>query len=392
MHDPRVTLVPEDGRTFTAHTDRRYDIVSVEVGQVFRPGVDAFYTREFYREARALLAPGGLAVQFVSLAFFGEAEFAAVVGTFLEVFPHAVLWYNTQELLLLGSAERMPRLDLGRLAAGVLPAAVAADLAWSHWGGPGFDLVQPGALLGGFLVGGDDLQALVRGARSYSDDRPVLAYATADVQATEHREVPLAARLGTALSPFAVVVGDTVGLEAATLALAHRTRQLNLSDIVAVGHLDDAVAGVVRGGTTPATPQQVLTQLQQAVRANPENVQAWYAAGKTLLLNRRAEAAIEPLGRAVALRPDDGLARRDLGLALLQAGRTAEALPQVERAVELRPEDAAAWNYLGAALGANGDLAGAVRCFERSLALDPADDSVRQNLDRARRQLQGGGR
>ncbi len=389
LRDPRVTLVPEDGRTFTAHTDRRYDIVSVEVGQVFRPGVDAFYTVEFYREAAALLRPGGLAAQFVSLAFFGEREFAAVVATFLEVFPHAVLWYNTQELLLIGSAEGPPRLDLARIAAGGLPAAVGADLHWSHWGGVEFRLDRPGALLGGFLAGGEQLRRLAAGGGVFSDDRPVLAYATAGVQAAEHREAPLAALIGANLSPFAVVAGDTAAVAPPVLALAQRTRQLNLKDIVADGLLDDALAGRVPDGG-PASPQQVMALLQRVVRANPENFHGWYNAGKALLLNRQAAAAVEPLRRAAAMRPDEGLARRDLGLALLQADRAAEALPELQAAVGLRPDDAAVRNYLGAALGATGDLAGAVREFQRSLALEPGDASVRQNLERASRQLRGG--
>jgi len=391
MHDPRVVLVPEDGRTFTAHTDRRYDIVSVEVGQVFRPGVDAFYTREFYEEARALLKPDGLVAQFCSLAFFGPDEFAAVLQTFLAVFPDAVLWYNTQELLLIGSATGPPRLDPALLEEGGLPPAAAADLAWSHWGGPPYQLDHPGALLGGFLAAGADLRALAAGGAVYGDDRPVLAYATADAEPWQHREIPLLRTIRSRLSPFAAVVGDTAALDPAVLALARRTRELNLQDIVADGKLADAVAGVVSGTGRPADFDQTLGQLRDAVRANPENVRAWYDAGKFLLMHRRADGAVDPLTRAARLDPGDGLVRRDLGLALVQTNQAGEALPHLREAIRLRPDDGAAWNYLGAALGATGDAAGAVRAFERALALTPGDAAVQQNLARARRQLPGGG-
>ncbi len=391
MHDPRVTLVPEDGRTFTAHTDRRYDIVSVEVGQVFRPGVDAFYTREFYEEARELLKPDGLVAQFCSLAFFGPDEFAAVLATFLEVFPDAVLWYNTQELLLIGSADGPPRLDPALLQEGGLPAAAAADLDWSHWGGPAYQLDHPGALLGGFLAAGDDLRALAAGGAVYRDDRPELAYATANAEPWQHREQPLAERIRSRLSPFAAVVGDTAALDPAVLDLAHRTRDLNLRDITAAGLLTDAVAGVVSGTGRPADFDQTLDELRQAVRANPENVRGWYDAGKILLMNRRAGGAVDPLARAARLDPGDGLVRRDLGLALLQTNQPQKALTHLQEAIRLRPDDAAAWNYLGAALGGTGDPAGAVRAFEHAVALDPADTSARQNLARARGQLPGGG-
>ncbi|HPF69351.1 MAG TPA: fused MFS/spermidine synthase [Candidatus Krumholzibacteria bacterium] len=385
MHDPRVTVVPEDGRTFTAHTDRRYDLVSVEVGQVFRPGVDAFYTREFYREARALLKPGGLAAQFVSLAFLDDASFRSVLATFLAEFPHAVLWYNTQELLLIGSPEAAPRLDLARLDPAALGAELTADLAWSAWGGVEARLDRPGAFLGGFLCGGRALASLAADGRIYDDDRPALAYATADAQAWQHREAPLAARIGHALSPLADVLADTTGVAADVLDLAARTRTGNVRDLVAAGYVEDAVSGVVTGTGRPATAAQVMGQLEQALQANPLSYHGWYNLGKARLLARQPEAAITPLQRAADLRPDDGLARRDLGLALLQANRPAAARPELEAAVALRPDDAAAFNYLGAALGAEGDLSGAARAFERSLAIDPTDASVRQNLERARR-------
>ena len=52
MQDPRVHLIVEDGRNYVAHTPEQYDLISIEVGQIYRPGVASFYTADFYRHVR----------------------------------------------------------------------------------------------------------------------------------------------------------------------------------------------------------------------------------------------------------------------------------------------------------------------------------------------------
>ena len=273
MRDPRVNLVADDGRTFTAHTDREYDIISVEVGQIFRPGIDVFYTREFYADARAHLRPGGLVAQFVPLGFLTEPSFRSVVATFLETFPAAGLWYNTQELLLIGSVDKAPRLDLDRLR-NLDSGPVAKDLAWNHWGGPDHHLIHPGAMLGGFLADSQRLQAMSAGAPLYVDDIPRLAYETSDAELMDHREEPMARFLGQHLAPFSsAVVGRA---QPAELKLADQTRRLNLRDIIASG----LIAQVIQ--SQDQTPAQVqLRLLNQALQLNPESFRANANIGKT---------------------------------------------------------------------------------------------------------------
>ena len=53
MDDGRVALIREDGRNYLRYSDAMQDVISLEVGQIFRPGVAFFYTADFYRRARA---------------------------------------------------------------------------------------------------------------------------------------------------------------------------------------------------------------------------------------------------------------------------------------------------------------------------------------------------
>src|SRR5262249_35078734 len=116
LADPRVHWLVEDGRNYVAHTNESYDVIAIEVGQIVRPGLATFYTEEFYREVRARLAPGGLVSQFVPIAPLAPDEFRAVLRTFADVFPSCALWYNTDELLLLGRRDGDLRLDREALA------------------------------------------------------------------------------------------------------------------------------------------------------------------------------------------------------------------------------------------------------------------------------------
>ncbi|MEC9095438.1 MAG: fused MFS/spermidine synthase, partial [Planctomycetota bacterium] len=84
-----IQMIIEDGRNYLTHTESKYDIISIEVGQVFRPGVTSFYTHEFYEGARQRLNEGGVLSQFVPLEFLAKSEFQSVVATFLETFPNS---------------------------------------------------------------------------------------------------------------------------------------------------------------------------------------------------------------------------------------------------------------------------------------------------------------
>ncbi len=389
LRDERVNLVADDGRTFTAHTARRYDIVSVEVGQIFRPGIDVFYTREFYQDARNVLRPGGLIAQFVPLGFLPEASFRSVIATFLEVFPEASLWYNTQELLLIGGLNEAPRLDFNRLRrlegnlVGDAPdeetARLARDLAWSHWGGSRHHLIHPGALLGSYLVDATGLQTMAGDARVYVDDIPRLAYETSGADIMDHHEQPMARFLGDHLAPLSNGLVDPG--QPAELKLAAETRRLNLRDIVASGLIAQVTASQAQ-----APAQANIQVLQQALKLNPESYLANANLGKLQLISGQAGQAEPYLVKAVQLRPEALASLRDLGMVYIVTSRPELGLPYLQTAVRLDGEDFGVRNYLGSALAMTGDPQAAIAHFEKALQLQPDDTAVQQNLARARRE------
>lgn len=180
LDDPRTQIFTDDGRNYTARTSKRYDVVSIEVGQSFRPQIASFYTIDFYRDVKKRLRKNGLASQFVPVGFFTEEEFKSVVRSFLEVFPQSTLWFNKYaECILIGSTAEQPLLSNKRLALLQSNEELREDLEYTHNGMPWLTMNKKDVFAANYLMGPEKLLTLSAGAPLYSDDRPILEYQAA---------------------------------------------------------------------------------------------------------------------------------------------------------------------------------------------------------------------
>jgi len=382
MSDPRVHLVPDDGRTLLLHGEDRYDVISLEVGQLFRPGVASFYTVEFYRRAADRLNRGGLLSQFVPLPFFRTEDFRSVVATFLQVFPHSLLWYNSNELLLIGVKDGELMLQRDRFALISANPRLRSDLEFSQWGGPAEWLNQPEMMLAGFMCGPPELAALSSNAPLLHDNLPSLEYATSKVEPFQRLEVENVQLLRRHLTPVSTLFRGEMTPERAARIDAMRER--NLRDIVATAYLRTAENLDALGG-----PQQAIPNLEVALQWNPDNVEANRMMGDALMLIRKPQEAERFYRRAHRAQPADPLVQRGLAVLLLQTGQASEALSLLQETVQAMPWDGAVHNYLGAAYAQLGQLEPAIRHFAEAVRLRPDDASAQQNLLRARGQLGG---
>ena len=379
--DRRVRLIREDGRSYVMHSAAMYDVIALEVGQVFRPGVANFYTVDFYRRVAARLAPGGIVSQFVPLTFLSVESFRSVVATFLEVFPHSVLWYNTAEVLLIGTngarVELLPeRLDLLTSNGGI-----HADLQFGHWGGPAYWLNQPQVLLGGFLMGPRGLRTLAAGAPIERDDRQVLGYATRDANELQSNEASILDLMRPLLAP----VGDVVGgaWPDPTLVQAAEVRARNLDDVLAAALLRRVDALVAAGQFA-----ELGTLLMDAQRINPQNVQAHRLEGDLALYRGDAAHAQRAYAATLQLDPSDTAAHLGLARSLHLQHQASAAVEHYRVWLAEHPDDADVHAGLAAALAEQGDLAGAEQHLEAAVQLRPgwADASTRLARVRAARQ------
>lgn len=94
LEDERVSHHVMDGRAWLRRTDRVYDIVTLEPMPPNFAGVNSLYCREFYEEAAARLAPGGIVAQWLPLHLVTDDHGAAITATFQAVYPDALLWLD----------------------------------------------------------------------------------------------------------------------------------------------------------------------------------------------------------------------------------------------------------------------------------------------------------
>ncbi len=406
MRDPRVEIVAEDGRNFLRHTAGTYDIISLELGEVSRPGVAFFYTVDFYARARERLAPGGYLVQFVPLHFLSEDQFRGVVRSFLTVFPQSVLWYNTSELLLIGSADDAFNIAQGKLLR--MDEEIQADLQYSHWGGVAYSLNQPHVFWGGYLMGAEGLASATVEADVYWDDRPVLDYET--VQNAESDGLVFAEMLYKYRDSIDALIPGEVDARIADV------QNKNLREIAARVFVRQA------SDLIPAREhRRIATLCEEAIRRLPEYLEAHrmfadammqlgrlqdaerhYARvleldpadpralnGRAVAFHRagRLEDAVRYYEDAIRHHPDNALSQNGIAMALHRLGRFDDAIQHYKEAIRLHPDRPDTYVDLGMALAQAGRLREAVPYLEKALALRPNFTRVQRVLAQIRTEL-----
>src|SRR5438552_3952751 len=88
LHSPQARIITADGRNYVHLTSRRYDLISVDPPPpIESAGAVVLYSREFYADARRVLRPGGLMLQWL---YFGldMDQFREHLRSFRSAFPH----------------------------------------------------------------------------------------------------------------------------------------------------------------------------------------------------------------------------------------------------------------------------------------------------------------
>lgn len=89
LENPKVNLVIDDGARYIANTDRRYDLVAVDVENPAVAFSSPLYTLEFFENVRRALKDDGL---FTLWAYRRSDEFFAIIyRTLARVFPNVYM-------------------------------------------------------------------------------------------------------------------------------------------------------------------------------------------------------------------------------------------------------------------------------------------------------------
>ncbi len=107
LNDPRVKTITMDGRVYMRRSKKTYDVITLEPMPPNAAGVNALYSREFYRLARNRLSEKGVIAQWLPFHVLAPHYSASITKTFMDVFPNAVLWIDPDSHtgIILGSKD-----------------------------------------------------------------------------------------------------------------------------------------------------------------------------------------------------------------------------------------------------------------------------------------------
>ncbi|WP_439668839.1 putative spermidine synthase with an N-terminalmembrane domain [Cupriavidus necator] len=168
--DKRMDIRLRDGRRELLQSTQQYDLITLEPPPPSAAGVVNLYSTDFYRLAAARLQPGGLVAQWLPLPTQNDEDTRMLVRSFLDVFPHAMLWTTElHEMMLVGSLSPLA-LDAARIRTRFEQPEVAAALQ-------AVGVRSPAALMATWVTDRAGLDWYAADAPAVTDDRPRIEYA-----------------------------------------------------------------------------------------------------------------------------------------------------------------------------------------------------------------------
>jgi len=324
LYNDNVRILVEDGRNTLRRQDLKYDIISVEIGQVFRPHSAGFYTREFYEAASLRLTENGIISQFVPIASFNFHKFKSVIKTFISVFPNAQLWYNGSEFLLLGTNGEFSDLSSER-ATNIFTQnqSVINDLKWSYWGGALYPLSDRRVLAANFLMGRHDLASVAMDGIIFTDDLPILEF----YAAVNRQNPPFIDSLQRFLSPVELIIPEIIDRD--DLLGIEGIRKSNIGDIIA-SELFFAYMNQIH---------PVPALLEEALKHNPLNLHVLSELASIKYEQRDFQNSVVFFNMALRLNPHNTFMRRQFALALIQVDAINPAIENLLITIDMAPDD-----------------------------------------------------
>jgi spermidine synthase len=340
LRDARVTVYVNDGRH---HLQMRpaasYDLITLEPPPIAYAGVAALYSREFYALARTRLKPKGYLSQWLPAYQVPAATTVAMIRSFIDVFPQAVLLSGAGgDLLLVGANDTRIEIDPARVDAALARAPqVRADL---HR----LDLGTAREIAGTFIGSAGMLAEAARDTPPVTDDRPIQEYGVASL-----------------LHAGDAVPGSLVNVS----RIADWCPACFLDGKPLVEGLDTYLEILNLAYTAPARDVANARAL-----ATQEGGALATQAGRTI-------AGSAYLGAIV---PESAELHNLLGLTSASNGDLETAVVEFREALRLAPDSAATHWHLGAALASRGAREEAIQHLRRSVELDPANQDAQRDL------------
>jgi len=168
IDDPRITVTLNDGRNHLFVGGEPYDVITSDPFEPVMAGAANLYTVDFFEQAKAQLADGGIMAQYLPLYELSTEDYRIIMRSFAKVFPDCLLFFTGFDTIMLGGkgdlALRMPiaheKFEMPKVNASL------DDVGFS----------KPEMLLGMFVARlGADSPIFGKGVLN-TDDRPVIEF------------------------------------------------------------------------------------------------------------------------------------------------------------------------------------------------------------------------
>lgn len=170
--DPRYRVVLDDARSYLAHTNSTYDTIATDCTDLRYRSNANLYDLEYFRFARARLAPGGMVAVWLPVGGLSRRTFKIALKTFGAVFDEFVVsWpngYPSHYVVLLGWRDRRD-VRWSRMRSVLDDERIASDLRE-------IALADPAKILSTYLADGASLRAALADVPVNTEDRPVLEF------------------------------------------------------------------------------------------------------------------------------------------------------------------------------------------------------------------------
>jgi len=176
--NPDLQIVLDDARNYIDVVDKKFDVIVTDVTNLKYKRNPYLYTRDYFQIMQNALTQEGIAAAWLPLGGISFEDLRVLIATFDRVYPHTTVWYFTPyptHFIIVVGTPQQTTVDLTLLAGKM--NKVRDDLQTIRVN----NAYEIASML---LLGEQDVDGLVEGARIHTDNHPILEFSDLDLYMT----------------------------------------------------------------------------------------------------------------------------------------------------------------------------------------------------------------
>ncbi|EFK10772.1 tetratricopeptide repeat protein [delta proteobacterium NaphS2] len=403
--DRKVNMIYMDGKNYLYLTEKRYDIIINGANIPTYSGSAPLFTRDHFQNALEHLNPGGLFISKLHLMSTSKPSFDSILGTFMEVFPHATIWFPTAKpyrfFYLVGSQEKQwicPRFIESQLEKKEIQESISY-----------LNIYHYQDVLSCYVGDKNDIKNYLKEYALNTDYMPYVEFtpiAKNGLSASEFFEFIDSVHNGSVVDhiDWSGMPRDEQGRWQERYGLLHEIWHFQLKILYeedmllslqrlhdfrqllpknkALLDLEDDYLSFVKPVSFNNT-DRVMMGIDEVLRKRPEFGAGWLVKSWALQAKKDLGGSLIAGKKAVQYSPFTVSAYENLGFIHFEMGQFHEAVSMYRKAIRIKPGKAELYQDLGTVFLMHGQLDNAVSQFSRALKIRPNFVAAHLGLARA---------